>query len=345
MCIKENMSAPLVCICIPVYNCDNTISETLDSLVVQTYENLIIKIFDNKSSDKTIDVVGEYQKKYNNIFLIKHSKHVNGSYSFDRCIEGMQGDYGAIFHADDIYHPSIVEEQVKFLSNGEVSAVSVAADLINNESKNIGTTNFPRELLNEKYHKFNFNQLFTLILKYDNFLMTPSVMSSVDLFKNNINALDKKFNKAADLDMWLRFSLKGSVGLISKRLMSYRESENSFSFNEKYTRIESRDMLKVLKFYLNIYNDLNFNMNHFKYLSFKDTVIISSNKVLLKQKVDHKDIDIFDIGIIKQCLTSTRKLKVYFYALIVKTMLFFKIELYLKKVIEVVNKISYKNRM
>ena len=36
---------PLVCICIPNYNNEKTISETLDSLVNQTYKNIIIKIF------------------------------------------------------------------------------------------------------------------------------------------------------------------------------------------------------------------------------------------------------------------------------------------------------------
>ena len=34
---------PLVCICIPNYNNEKTISETLDSLVNQTYKNIIIK--------------------------------------------------------------------------------------------------------------------------------------------------------------------------------------------------------------------------------------------------------------------------------------------------------------
>ncbi len=338
------MNIPLVCICIPVYNCDNTISETLDSLVIQTYKNIIIKIFDNKSTDETIGVVGKYQEKYSNIYLIKHSKHVSGEYSLDRCIQGMQGDYGAIYHADDIYNPYLDEEQVKFLSNGTISAVSVAADLINKESQNIGTSNFPRELLNREFHSLNFSQLFALILKYDNFLMTPSVMSSVNIFKNNINLLDQRFNKAADLDMWLRFSLIGGVGIISKKLMSYRISENSFSFNEKYTRTESRDMLKLLKFYLNTYNDLNFNINHYKYLVFKDIVITTSNKVLANQKVDYKDIEVANIVIIKQSFICSRRLKVYLYGLIIKIMLFFKLSFYLKKIIKVVNKIPYQSR-
>lgn len=337
-------TTPLVCICIPVYNGEDTISETLDSLVVQTYKNIIIKIFDNNSMDKTIDIVGKYQEKYSNIYLIKHSKHIRGDYSWDRCIQGMEGDYGAIFHADDIYHPSIIKEQVKFLSSDTISAVSVAADLINEESQHIGYAHLPRELLNKECHSFNFTQLFALILKYDNFLITPSVMSSVNLFKKNINVLDKRFDKAADLDMWLRFSLIGNVGLISKNLMSYRASKYSFSFNEKYTRTGSRDMLKLLDFYLNIYNNLSFNMDHYKYLVFKDTVITTSNKVLAKQRANYKDIVVIDVGIIKQSFTSSRKLKVYFYALLVKTMLFFRLNFYLKKIIEAVNRIPYQSR-
>jgi len=344
MISKESAPPFLVCICIPVYNCDNTISETLDSLLIQTYKNIIIKVFDNKSTDRTINIVEIYQKKYSNVYLIKHSEHVSGEDSFDRCIQGMQGDYGAIFHADDVYRPSIIEEQVEFLSSGAISAVSVAADLMGTDSQNIGMANFPKELLDKECHSFNFSQLFALILKYDNFLMTPSVMSSVDLFKNNINSLDKKFGKAADLDMWLRFSLIGNVGVISKTLMSYRMSENSFSFNEKYTRVEGRDMLKLLKSYLDAHNDLGFNIDHYNYLAFKDIVITTSNKILAKKEANYQDIRLIDIGIVRQSLASSRKLKVYFYAVVVKIMLFFRLNFYLEKIIKIVNRTPYQSR-
>lgn len=341
---RENKNTSLVCICIPVYNCDNTISETLDSLVGQTYENIIIKIFDNKSTDSTVEVVEKYQEKYNNIYLIKHDQHVSGESSFDRCIQGMEGDYGAIFHADDVYSPSIVREQLDYLSSSTVSAVSVAANLIDEKSKNIGTANFPEELLSQERCNFNFSQLFALILKYDNFLMTPSIMSRVDLFKNNIKSLDKQFNKAADLDMWLRFSLIEGVGIISKKLMSYRISENSFSFNEKYSRTEDRDMLKLLKFYLYVYSDYNFKMSHYRYLVFKDAAVTTSNKILAKRKTNHKSIGMPSIEILKQSFESSRKLKVILYALFLKIMLFFRLNFFLRKIVIIVNKIPYQGR-
>lgn len=48
---------PLVCICIPTYNAEATIRETLASILGQTYSNLVIHISDNASTDGTLMVV------------------------------------------------------------------------------------------------------------------------------------------------------------------------------------------------------------------------------------------------------------------------------------------------
>lgn len=64
---------PLVCICIPNYNNEKTIAETLDSLLNQTYKNIIIKVFDNASIDKSRQIIEMYASRYPNIhvFLMK----------------------------------------------------------------------------------------------------------------------------------------------------------------------------------------------------------------------------------------------------------------------------------
>ncbi len=57
-------------------------------------------------------------------------------------------------------------------------------------TNNIEEQFFPDELKNKPYHQFNFKQLFSMILKYDNFLITPSVMAKVAIYKNQIKTWD-----------------------------------------------------------------------------------------------------------------------------------------------------------
>ena len=53
------------------YNGEKYIRKQLDSLINQDYPDISILIRDDGSSDSTIDIIKEYQKKYNNISLIE----------------------------------------------------------------------------------------------------------------------------------------------------------------------------------------------------------------------------------------------------------------------------------
>ena len=55
---------PKVTIGIPSYNSSKYIRQSLDSIVNQTYNNIEVIISDNSSSDNTVDILKEYEKKY-----------------------------------------------------------------------------------------------------------------------------------------------------------------------------------------------------------------------------------------------------------------------------------------
>ncbi len=331
-------SKPLVCICIPSYNNENTISETLGSILNQTYKNIIIKIFDNASTDASIEIIKEYENKYNNIQLFKNEKNIGGEANFTKCIEGLEGDYGAIYHADDIYESIIVETQVKYLSKNDISAVFVRADLIDDNGNNIGEQFFPKELKNKSYHQFDFNQLFTLILKYDNFLITPSVMAKVDIYKNKIKSWNgTKFKTSADLDVWLRFSEVKEIGLITDKLMSYRLSTASFSYRTKFSRVVTRDMFLVIGHYLNKYNDYGFEKSDYEFLKFKDNLLITGNKILNKNDVLSSEISLFNFRVFSKIFFNQQKFKIYLYGIFLKIFIALGKNNILNKVIKKVN--------
>ncbi|MDX1809595.1 MAG: glycosyltransferase family 2 protein [Sulfurospirillaceae bacterium] len=331
---------PLVCICIPHYNNKDTISATLDSILNQTYQNIIIKVFDNASTDGSIEILKEYEKKYSNIKIFQNKENIGGEANFTKCIEGLEGDFGAIYHADDIYKPNMVEMQVKFLSKNDISAIFVRADLIDDNARIIGEQFFPEELKDKKYHRFNFQELFKLILKYDNFLITPSVMAKVDIYKNQIKSWNgDKFKTSADLDVWLRFSEIKDIGIITDKLISYRVSTASFSYRIKFKRVVPRDMFLVIDFYLSKYHNLNFDLADYKYLKFKDNILVVSNKILNKQLVRSKDIALFDPGLIRKVLFDKRKFKIFIFASLLKMLMLIGLNKTLRYIVKKVHNI------
>ena len=331
---------PLVCICIPIYNNEKTISNTLVSILNQTYKNIMIKIFDNVSTDNGMKLLKEFEKKYSNIQVFQNEINIGAEANFARCIEGLEGDFGAIYHADDIYHPTIVEEQVNKLSQNDISVVFVRANLIDESSNNIGEQFFPDELKDKPFHQFNFKQLFSLILKYDNFLITPSAMAKVSIYKNEIKLWNgNKFKSSADLDVWLRFSEIKDIGLITDKLILYRMSTASFSYRTKFKRVIERDMFLVIDFYLKKYKDINFNISDYAYLKFKDKILVIGNKILNNKSVNENQITLLDFKVLNKILSDKQKFKIYIYAVILKILLTFKLNKSLINVIKKVNNI------
>jgi glycosyltransferase involved in cell wall biosynthesis len=312
---------PLVCICIPNFNNKDTISQTLDSLLSQTYKNIIIKIFDNMSDDGSWEIVKEYSKKYPNIQALQNSKNIGAEANFTKCIQGLEGEYGALYHADDLYSPLMVEIQVKYLSEKDVSAVFVKADYINDKSEKIGEQSLPDKIQKNDFYQLSFKKLFGSILEGTHLLFTPSAMARVDIYQEQIKFWDGcVFKTAADIDVWLRFSLVKDVGLITKKLMSYRLSEASYTYRTQFIRMESSDLLKVVDYYLDNYAHLGFSLVDCKYLKFKDNVIIFGNKLLNNDKPNCKEIKVSDFFTIGNIFFSKKKTAIFFYAILLKTL-------------------------
>ena len=63
------MNNKKVAILMSTYNGEKYIKEQLDSLLNQSYKNIEIYIRDDGSKDKTINIVKEYENKYNNVIF------------------------------------------------------------------------------------------------------------------------------------------------------------------------------------------------------------------------------------------------------------------------------------
>ncbi len=241
-------SCPLVSICIPTYNTAKTLRKCLDSILNQTYPNKEIIISDNASTDETEKIIKEYVKKYK-VKYYKTEKNIGGEGNFTRCIELATGEFIAIFHADDLYQPNMVERQVKvFQDNTSVGAVSTQANYINSHGKIIGESKLPNGLRNKKI--YHFSEIFISILSNLNFIVCPSVMVRGKIYKGLVHFNEKKFGTSSDLDVWLRILEKQPIAILDEKLMSYHISNAQGSFSYGYLRTEPADFYRVMDYYL-----------------------------------------------------------------------------------------------
>jgi len=243
-------SSPLVCICIPTFNAETTIGDTLSSILKQSYNNLLIQIIDNFSTDSTLKIA----KSFNDprIIIRRNKKNFGGEANFTRCIKFSTGKYTAIYHADDIYEENIVEKQVDFLErNLNAGAVFTQATLINELGKKIRNHNGIPFMEQSKTHCYDFQTVFKLILKYSNFLIFPSAMVRTKIYKREIRKWRYNlFLSGSDLDVWLRIAKSHMIGILPNRLMRYRISPtqgSAFLLRERKFRSH---LFLVLDYYL-----------------------------------------------------------------------------------------------
>lgn len=237
-----------VCICIPTYNAEQTIGETLQSLLVQDYPDLIIKVVDNASTDKTLAVVSNFNDP--RVSIYRSDENIGAEPNFTRCISLAEGDYTAIYHADDIYEPDMVRRQVEFLNaHSEACAVFTEAMKIDEYGRPIGWLRVPNDKDMNK-EVLDFNNLFRSILKHSNFLICPSAMARTQTYRDVIGAWrGDLFGSSADLDVWLRFAKYGAIGLIREPLMRYRVSQYQGSQTLCRLRTERADFFRVVDYY------------------------------------------------------------------------------------------------
>ncbi len=109
-----------------IYNCAETLSEALDSLLNQTYTGWKCVLCDDGSSDNTKAIALEYQTKYPAHFIvIENEKNMGLNFTLNHCLEYADTEFVARMDGDDISLPERFEKEREFLlSNPEFDIVS-----------------------------------------------------------------------------------------------------------------------------------------------------------------------------------------------------------------------------
>ncbi len=94
------------------YNSESTVRATIESVLSQSYDNVEYLIIDGASSDKTLDVVREYESRFAGRMRIV-SEPDEGIYdALNKGVRYATGDIIGFLHADDMYATDEVVERV-----------------------------------------------------------------------------------------------------------------------------------------------------------------------------------------------------------------------------------------
>lgn len=201
------------------YNCENTLKQSIDSILAQTYTDWKFIICDDCSTDNTYGVLREYQDRYPDKFLIiKNDVNSKLPYSLNHCLKYADGEFCARMDGDDYVAPDRFEKQVAFLrEHPEIQLVGCALQTFD-EEKGLGRIIYCKE------HPEKLNLLDTPCFPHAAIMTYTQVYRDVGGY-----TVSPRTVRSQDYDLWFRFFAKGFRGAnLQEPLYFMREDENAF---------------------------------------------------------------------------------------------------------------------
>lgn len=123
-----------VSIIIPVYNMQTYLQECLDSVVNQTYNNIEIICVDDGSSDGSLSILEDYEKKDNRIVVI-HKENGGQSTARNKGIEYAAGEFLYFMDSDDMLVKDAIETMVSTMQRNQLDLLYFSGESFFDDEK------------------------------------------------------------------------------------------------------------------------------------------------------------------------------------------------------------------
>jgi len=132
------MSAELVSVVMPAFNAERFISETIDSLVRQTYPHWECHVVDDCSTDATRELVSARAAADSRIRLIALASNSGPAMARQAAVQAAGGRYVAFLDSDDLWLPHKLEHQLGFMADKQAGLSFTAFRRISRDGKSLG---------------------------------------------------------------------------------------------------------------------------------------------------------------------------------------------------------------
>ncbi len=219
------MQQPLVSIVMPAYNAEKYIAESVNSILLQTYKNFELLIADDRSTDKTKQLLSTFTDSrisfYHNETNQGYLKTCNKLFSLGK------GELVTFQDADDISVSDRIEKQVnEFLKDKELGICTSNSVMIDSAGKKIMSRKWAID-----YDKFRNDA------DYEALLCGATIMLKNDLLKE-IGLYHEYFNRLGgeDYEWFFRAVCKGKGVHLNDELYLYRIHNSAVKVNNTAPR-------------------------------------------------------------------------------------------------------------
>lgn len=275
------------------YNGEKFLREQIESILKQTYSNFRLLISDDLSTDKTREILKEYEEKDNRIRVYYQEKNLGYVKNFEFLLNKVENNYYMLSDQDDVWLPEKVKHAYKTIK--EENSILAFSDLIVVDEKlNILEKSFLKYYkLKHKVQKYdNYNRLYLYnCVTGCTIIGTKAMLSKIipipeetkhiihDYWIALISQANGKVSYIKETDILYRQHGKNSVGYSRKKLkeetikqkreriikLKIEQFETLQKYKEKFPKeiqIKNEKALKYFK-HLQQIKYINFDLIHF----------------------------------------------------------------------------------
>lgn len=282
------MISRLISVLLPVFNSEKYISESIQSILNQTYSNFELLILDDGSTDRTLVIINEFHDGRIKIFTSERNYGI--VHQLNKGIDNSQGEFIARMDADDISHPERFNKQIEFLNtHPKIDVLGTFAEKFGDESGLI------------KY-KYNKPEQISFLLNFYCYMLHPTVMMRKQIF--NKHKYSDKYPLAEDYGLWCQVNNGSNLYILNSALLKYRIHNNQTNKAVERVQIQFDSVLKVKR-------GIKFN-GFFGNFIFTDKI----NTLSTKYFVNSENIKLLKLNLVQNLYfkikTRTLKINLYF---------------------------------
>ena len=210
-----------------IYNCADTLPQSIESILDQTYGNFELILCDDGSKDDTLDIARSYAKKDPRIKVLVNEENIKLGRTLNRCLEAADGEYCARMDGDDYSVCDRFEKQVAFLeAHPDIDCVGTFMRIVDGSDK-------------VKIRKAELNPKIEHLMKanpccHATIMMRTEVMKSIGGYD-----VRPETERIEDVDMFWRFYLAGhkaanipeALYFVREDPFTYKRRKKKYSFN------------------------------------------------------------------------------------------------------------------
>ncbi len=209
---------PLVSVLMTAFNREQYIAEAIESVLASTYKNFELIIVDDCSTDSTLHIAKEYERKDSRLKVFKNIKNLGDYPNRNVAASYSSGKYLKYLDSDDLIFPWGLETMVLCIEKFPNTALSLCSGFNFN-------IQYPLLFSPENAYKLYFFKNLFLINGPTGAIINRIVFESFGGFS--------KQQFIGDTDLWLRIAKKNSISIMPPGLIYWREHEGQQIVEEK----------------------------------------------------------------------------------------------------------------